>query len=426
MSNNIQSIKGMHDCLPNEVIQWYKIECLFRKILFNYSYNEIRLPILEKTELFKRTIGDMTDVIKKEMYSFNDKKNNSITLRPEGTASCIRSVIQNGLLHHKKQKLWYYGPMFRYERPQKGRYRQFHQLGIEVFGFKEPEIELELILLINRCWKILNISSLLTLEINLIGSIESRLKYQEILKKFLIRNKKFLDSDCLNKLYKNPLRILDTKNTIIQKLLLRAPIIMDYVDQKSRLNFNKLCTFMDFFNIKYIINHHLIRGLDYYNNTVFEWKTNSLGSQNTICAGGRYDILVKKLGGLSTPAAGLAIGMDRLLLLINSISDIYKNNLAIDIYIFFDVENIILSAFLLSEEIRNILPNIKILVELKSIHFKKIFKNIKKYSSHIVLFLDSEIIKNNLIYIYDVKKNIKKYVSRLEIINIINSIFCSS
>ncbi|CAL4042674.1 Histidine--tRNA ligase [Buchnera aphidicola (Phyllaphis fagi)] len=425
MNNNIQSIKGMHDYLPEELFEWNKVEYLLKKILLSYNYSEIRLPVLEKTVLFQRTIGSITDIIQKEMYSFYDKNKSSITLRPEATAGCVRAVIQNKLLYHKKQRLWYYGPMFRYERPQKGRYRQFHQLGIEVFGLSEPDIELELILLITRFWSTLGISNLLTLEINSIGSIESRIKYQIDLKEFLKKNKSILDQHALLQLEKNPIRILDSKNKKIQRLLLNAPILYDYIDKKSIFNFNYLCQLIDQFKIKYVINHRLVRGLDYYNNTVFEWKTNFLGTQNTVCAGGRYDTLVKKLGGVDTPAIGLAIGMDRLILLIKSLSLFNKNNFITDIYILFSVQSMKLLAISLSEEIRNIMPKLKILLEFQPIHFLKIFRNIKKYSSHIILFLELEEVKKKTIYLIDLKKKHKKKIFQMHVIQEINKIFYS-
>ncbi|CAL4320963.1 histidine--tRNA ligase [Buchnera aphidicola] len=423
MNNSIQSIKGMHDLIPEEVFIWNKIENLFRKVLLNYSYSEIRFPILERTDLFKKTIGKNTEVIEKEMYSFNDKNGQNITLRPEGTIGCVRSVIQNGLIHHQRQKLWYYGPMFRYERPQKGRYRQFYQLGIETFGFKESNIELELIMLINRCWNMLNISNYLKLEINLIGSIESRKKYQKLLTKFLIEHKSILDEDSLRRLYVNPIRILDSKNPNIQKLLLHAPVLISCIDTISKNNFNNLCNSMDLLNIKYVINPRLVRGLDYYNNTVFEWKTDLLGSQNTICAGGRYDMLVKKLGGNFTPAIGLAVGMDRLVLLINSLPYVQKNIKHTDVYIFFSTEKIKLFVISFLEKIRDIIKNVKFFLELDPINIKKILKNLNKYSARIVLYFEEEEIKKKCIKMYDLEKKTYKYLSKSDVINIFKCIF---
>ncbi|CAL4320842.1 histidine--tRNA ligase [Buchnera aphidicola] len=401
MKDIFQSVKGMHDYLPKELILWNKVENILKEILFNYSYFEIRLPIVENTILFKKSMGSMTDIIGKEMYSFNDKNGNNLTLRPEATVGCVRSMIQNQLLYHKKQKLWYYGPMFRYERPQKGRYRQFFQFGIETFGFLEPEIELEVIILINKFLKKLNISDYVFLEINSIGSLASRKKYQNILKHFLYKHIDLLDNHCINQLHNNSLRILDSKSTKIQNILKKSPILMDFITSQERIHFQKLCNLMDSFNIQYIINPRLVRGLDYYNNTVFEWKTNFLGSKNTICAGGRYDTLVENLGGPQTPAMGLAIGMERLLLLLKSLSIFNEKNIMIDIYILLDSEEIKLFAIDLSENIRNNFPMLKTFLEFQPVNFNKIFKNIKKYNTNILLLLEKNKIKNNLIRFYN-------------------------
>ncbi|CAL4320826.1 Histidine--tRNA ligase [Buchnera aphidicola (Pterocallis alni)] len=423
MKYNIHSVKGMHDHLPLDARLLNKIENIFKKILFNYHYSEIRLPILEKTDLFQKSIGQITDIIGKEMYSFNDKNGHSLTLRPEGTAGCVRSVIQNNLLYHNNPKLWYSGPMFRYERPQTGRYRQFNQLGIETFGFSEPYIELELITIINKFFKKLQIDPHVTLEINCIGSIQSRIQYQKKLKNFLNKNIHLLDKNCIYQLYNNPLRILDSKKKNIQKLLLNAPILINYIDKKSKFYFHQLCYLMNYFNIKYTINYRLVRGLDYYNNTVFEWKTKSLGTQNTICAGGRYDALVQQLGGPSTPSCGLAIGVDRLLLLLKKLSIFQQKKDKIDIYIFFSLQSIQMLVFDVSEKIRNYKPNLKISLELKIKPFKKILKNIVQYKSKIILFLGEKEVKSKRIIIYNTKNQIYKVVKMKNIFTIINSIF---
>ncbi|CAL4320892.1 histidine--tRNA ligase [Buchnera aphidicola] len=423
MNNFIKSIKGMHDCLPQEVLLWNKIENLFKKILFNYGYSEIRLPILEKTDLFKRTIGNNTDIIGKEMYSFNDKNGISFTLRPEATTSCVRSVIQNHLLHNKKQKLWYYGPMFRYERPQKGRYRQFYQFGIETFGFSELDIELELIMLINRFLKKLGILQYLTLEINSIGSILNRKKYQMVLNDFLKKHQSVLDENSLHKLEKNSLRILDSKNDNIQKLLLQAPKLMDFVDKKNKNKFQELCNHMTDLNISYNINYRLVRGLDYYNDIVFEWKTKYLGSKNTICAGGRYDNLVNLLGGPKTPAIGLAMGMERLLLLLNSCLITSKKKKESDIYIFFSSFLIKNYVYHFTENLRNIASKLKILVEFQPMNFSKILKNLKKYSTKIILFIDEKQLQYGIIKIHHIKKKTFQEIHIDNIFNKINEIF---
>ncbi|QCI27193.1 histidine--tRNA ligase [Buchnera aphidicola] len=413
MNYIFKSIKGMHDYLPQDILIWNKIENILKKILYSYSYHEIRFPIVEKTILFQKSIGNTTDIIGKEMYSFYDKKGINITLRPEGTTSCARFVIQNKLLYHQKQKLWYYGPMFRYERPQKGRYRQFYQFGIETFGFSDPEIELELILLINKFFNQLKISKFITLEINSIGSIAERNKYKIKLKKFLKKYINVLDKNYLRKLDQNALRILDSKDQNIQNILLKAPRLIDFINLKSRLCFNKLCNLMDHFNIPYVINYNLIRGLDYYNDIVFEWKTNYLGSKNTICAGGRYNKLINILKGPNIPAAGLAIGMDRLLLLIQSLSIFSKNIIKYDILIFFYEKTLKYNAIFLSEHIRNIIPTLKVLLEFQPIKLKKIFKNINKYYCKIILFVKDI----NIINVYDIKNKIHEDIKKKNIIN---------
>lgn len=425
MTDRIQSIKGMHDHLPKDLVLWNMIERLLKNILLNYNYSEIRLPILENTKLFKKSIGDITDIIGKEMYSFLDKNNNSITLRPEATTSCVRSVIQHGLLHHKTQKLWYYGPMFRYERPQKGRYRQFYQFGIETFGFSGIDIELELIMIINKLWKKLNVSDILTLEINSIGTMHERIKYQKVLKNFLKSHYSSLDNHCIRQLKQNSLRILDSKNQKIQNLLLNAPKIINYINIESRHNFEKLCCILKKFNIQYNINHYLVRGLDYYNDIVFEWKTKLLGSKNTICAGGRYDSLVQQLGGVNNPAVGLAIGMDRLVLLLQTLP-IYSKSMfsIIDIQIFFSSNAIKLFAFQFSEMLRDEFSSLKISLEFQTVKKSNIFKNLKKYSSKIILFIDDENTKNNSVYLYDFNNKTHQIVKFSNIIQVLKLIFC--
>lgn len=277
------------------------------RLLGRYGYREIRFPILEQTELFKRSIGEVTDIVEKEMYTFEDRNGDSLTLRPEGTASCVRACDQNGLLHNQLQRLWYAGPMFRHERPQKGRLRQFHQIGVETFGMSGPDIDAELILLSARLWKELGISEALTLELNSIGSSESRATYRQALVDYLGQFKDQLDADSLRRLDSNPLRILDSKVPETQALLADAPVLNDYLDEQSKAHFDGLCARLDAAGLAYTLNPKLVRGLDYYGLTVFEWTTTALGAQGTVCAGGRYDGLVEQLGGKPTPAVGFAI-----------------------------------------------------------------------------------------------------------------------
>lgn len=411
-----ESIRGMHDYLPKEIMIWNHVETILKKILFSYCYNEIRLPILEYTTLFNNTIGNTTDIITKEMYSFEDRSKKKITLRPEGTVSCVRANIQHKLLNNKEQKLWYLGPMFRYERPQKGRYRQFYQMGVEVFGLKGPDIEIELILLTFRFWKKLGIDRHLILEINSIGSINIRHKYKKDLVKFLKKNKSQLDDDSKKRLDTNPLRILDSKNPSTQILLKNGPKLHHYLDKNSSIFFKKLCCFMSDIGIPYTINNNLIRGLDYYNDTVFEWKTNKLGSQNTICAGGRYDKLTEQLGGPKVPAIGFAIGMDRLILLIKEVSSLILP-FSIDVYILIFDDSFKLDAIKLSELIRNKLPALKVMINFHEINITKQFRLANKHNSRVALLLGPKEKEKKSILMKDLTNKTQKIVLKTELIN---------
>ena len=301
----------MNDLLPDAVERWQYIESVARKVLSAYGYREIRLPVLEKSELFARSNGSDTDIVEKEMYSFEDRNGENLTLRPEGTAGVVRAGIENGILHNQIQRLWYAGPMFRHERPQKGRYRQFHQIGVETFGVDSPDIDAELILMGTRLWRDLGLNGL-TLQLNSLGSNESRNNYRAELVSYLKRLKSILDEDSLRRLEKNPLRILDSKNPVMQKIISGAPSILDYLDEPSRQHFEMLGGYLKQAGISYLINPAMVRGLDYYTRTVFEWTTDRLGAQSTVCAGGRYDKLVEQLGGKPSPATGFALGMERL------------------------------------------------------------------------------------------------------------------
>lgn len=305
----------MNDILPDAIKIWQYVEARAKETLDLYGYQELRFPIVEKTELFSRSIGELTDIVEKEMYTFEDRNGDSLTLRPEGTAGCVRAGIQNGLLHNQVHRFWYSGPMFRHERPQKGRYRQFHQIGVEAFGLAGPDIDAELILLSSRFWKALSVHHKLSLEINTIGSSEERTLYKIALLEYLQTRKKELDEDSIRRLHTNPLRILDSKSEATQKVVADAPQFDDYLGDESRDHFQDVLSILDSAGIKYTINPRLVRGLDYYSKTVFEWATEELGAQGTVCAGGRYDMLVQQLGGKETPAIGMAIGMERLVAL---------------------------------------------------------------------------------------------------------------
>ncbi len=311
MSKAIQAVRGMNDLLPDAVERWQQIETAARDVLHAYGYREIRLPIVEKSELFARSIGSQTDIVEKEMYSFEDRNGENLTLRPEGTAGCVRAGIENGFLHNQIQRLWYAGPMFRHERPQKGRYRQFHQIGVEAFGIETPDLDAEIILMCARLWRALGLEGL-TLELNSLGTPESRSAYRDALTRYLSARRDQLDEDSLRRLEKNPLRILDSKNPAMREVIAGAPSLHDHLDEASRAHFAHVGEYLRDSGVSYTVNPRLVRGLDYYTRTVFEWTTDRLGAQSAVCAGGRYDGLVEQLGGKPTPAAGFAIGLERL------------------------------------------------------------------------------------------------------------------
>ena len=322
MSKKIQAIRGMNDILPEQSAVWQYLESTVANLLKRYSYQEIRMPIVEQTALFKRSIGEVTDIVEKEMYTFEDRNGDSLTLRPEGTAGCVRAAEEHGLLYNQIQRLWYKGQMFRHERPQKGRYRQFHQIGVETFGMQGPDIDAELIILSARLWKELGLYDSVTLELNSLGSSDARAEYRTALVEFLSARKDELDEDSLRRLGSNRMRILDSKSPETQALLDGAPVFEDYIDEESKAHFEQLCAMLDAAGIAYQLNPRLVRGLDYYCKTVFEWTTTELGSQGTVCAGGRYDGLVEQLGGRATPAVGFAMGVERLILMLQTLDAI--------------------------------------------------------------------------------------------------------
>ncbi|CAL4042980.1 Histidine--tRNA ligase [Buchnera aphidicola (Anoecia corni)] len=419
-----QSIRGCSDYLPEYMRIWRFLETKIINVLNSYCYNEIQFPIIENTELFQRTIGVSTDILLKEMYSFKDKKNNSITLRPEGTIGCVRTIIENKLNSITENRLWYVGPMFRYERPQKGRYRQFNQLGIEVFGISEPEIELELLMIFSRLLHDLKLSNSVYLEINSIGSKRARRLYIKDLVIFLKKYEKKLDIDSKKRIYTNPLRILDTKNKAIQSLLKEAPVILDYLDEKSKFHFEKLCLLMNKVNVKYKINTRLVRGLDYYNDTVFEWKTNSLGSQNTVCGGGRYDTLFQQIGGKSTSAVGCAVGIERLILLIRKESMILKEAASfIDIYLFFLKKEIYFIVLKLAENIRTVFPTLKIKIDFLVSNISNKLRKANRCNTTVALILGEKEVLTKTVLVKNLKNNMQMIVSKKELIKYLKKIF---
>ena len=366
-----RSVRGMVDILPEDSFLWQQLEGVMAAVLQQYGYQEIRLPIIETTQLFSRSIGEVTDIVEKEMYTFADRNDESLSLRPEGTAGCVRAVVQHNL-QQTVQKLWYQGPMFRYERPQKGRQRQFHQLGVEGFGVASPDLDAELILLSNALWLGLGVQDLLTLEINSIGSPHSRALFREALVAFLSDHRDGLDDDSQRRLVTNPLRILDSKNAATQALLADAPSLSDFIDDESRDDFAALLAMLTAAGQSYVVNERLVRGLDYYNKTVFEWTTDALGAQGTVCGGGRYDGLVAQFGGRDTPAAGFAIGLERLVLLIKGLDTHAAPQ--VDIYVVTADTQSQLHALPRVEALRRALPNKVIQAHLGGGSFKSQFK----------------------------------------------------
>jgi len=351
----------MNDILPNQSPAWHYLEEKFLAVVKSYSYGEIRTPAVENTELFNRSIGEVTDIVEKEMYCFEDRNGERIALRPEGTASIVRAGIQHGLLFNQTQRFWYRGPMFRYEKPQKGRYRQFHQIGVETFGMAGADADAEVILLSASLWRSLGILDSLSLEINSLGSNEARRQYMEALVEYLSERKEQLDEDSKRRLSSNPLRILDSKDQNTQILLDGAPSLLDYLDDEAREHFSTLTSILDQANIKYVINPRLVRGLDYYNKTVFEWTTDKLGAQGTVCAGGRYDGMVEQLGGKSTPAVGFAMGAERLLLLLETLDVLPKDtSQQLDLYLCAQDKGLQPQVILIAEQLRASYPQLKL------------------------------------------------------------------
>ncbi|MBS0880501.1 histidine--tRNA ligase [Pantoea sp. JGM49] len=414
MAKNIQAIRGMNDYLPADTAIWQRIEGTLKQVLASYGFSEIRLPIVEQTPLFKRAIGEVTDVVEKEMYTFDDRNGESLTLRPEGTAGCVRAGIEHGLLYNQEQRLWYIGPMFRYERPQKGRYRQFHQIGAEVFGLQGPDIDAELIMMTARWWKALGIAEHVSLELNSIGSLEARANYRDALVAFLEQHKDKLDEDCKRRMYSNPLRVLDSKNPDIQLLLNDAPTLNEYLDEDSRAHFDGLCSLLDDAGIAYTVNQRLVRGLDYYNRTVFEWVTNSLGSQGTVCAGGRYDGLVEQLGGRATPAVGFAMGLERLVLLVQAVNPEFEPTRIVDVYVIASGQGVQSAAMQLAEKLRDADPALKLMTNFGGGNFKKQFGRADKWGARIALVLGEDEVKAGQVVIKNLSTGDQQTVAQSE------------
>ena len=403
MSKHIQAVRGMNDILPQDTPYWRLLEDTARRIFESYSLEEIRLPIVEKTELFKRTIGEVTDIVEKEMYTFEDRNGDSLTLRPEGTAGCVRGCIENGLTHNQIQRLWYKGPMFRHERPQKGRYRQFHQIGVECFGLAGPDIDAELIIMTARLWRELGLADL-RLQLNTLGSAEARTVYREKLVAYMEEHREQLDEDSQRRLHSNPLRILDSKNPDMQQLIDDAPSLLDHLDEASQQDFAQLCALLDAASIEYEVNPRLVRGLDYYNKTVFEWVTDQLGAQGTVCAGGRFDGLVEQLGGRHTPALGFAMGIERLVALLQD-----QVELAVDaaphVYLVMAGEGTSQAGLALAERLRDVDSRLRIRSNCGGGSFKAQFKRADKSGAQLALILGEEEIARECVALKDLRND---------------------
>ena len=389
MANNIQAIRGMHDVLPEQTPLWQYAENIIRQVLGSYGYSEIRLPVVEKTELFKRSIGEVTDIVEKEMYTFDDRNGDSLTLRPEGTAGCLRACLEHGLLNNQAHRLWYYGPMYRHERPQKGRYRQFIQLGVETYGMSGAEVDAELIIIMDRLWKRLGVRDKVRLQLNSLGTIGERSVYRENLVTYFQQHLEKLDEDSSRRLNTNPLRILDSKNPAMKELIADAPELMASLGDESLQHFNRITAILDELGIPYEINTRLVRGLDYYSKTVFEWVTDELGSQGTVCAGGRYDSLIEQLGGKPNFAVGFAMGMERLLALVETLEHLPLTK-PVDVYIIRVGEKAEQAGLRFAESLRDANPTLKIQMNIDGGSFKSQFKKADKSGADYAVILGDD------------------------------------
>lgn len=388
MAKKIQAVRGMRDILPDQTPLWQFVENTARRVFQSYAYREIRTPVLEMTELFKRSIGEVTDIVEKEMYTFEDRNGDSLTLRPEGTAGCVRACMENGLLHNQVQRLWYQGAMFRHERPQKGRYRQFQQMGLEAYGMQGPDIDLEVILVTARLWRELGIPGL-ELQINTLGTPEERKTYRSRLVEYLRAHRDQLDEDSLRRLETNPLRVLDSKNPAMAGLIAAAPSLMDDLGEESRTHFEVITKGLDAAGVEYVVNTRLVRGLDYYSRTVFEWVTDLLGAQGTVCAGGRYDGLVEQLGGRPTPAIGFGMGVDRLVAVLEELAGEHSHGDP-HAYLVLAGEQVQSPGMVLAETLRNALPGLRLQVNCGGGSFKSQFKKADRSGAQLALILGED------------------------------------
>jgi histidyl-tRNA synthetase len=388
MAKNIQAVRGMRDILPDQAALWQWVEDRIKAVLGRYAYHEIRMPILEQTDLFRRSIGEVTDIVEKEMYTFEDRNGDSLTLRPEGTAGCVRACLENGMLHNQQQRLWYQGPMFRHERPQKGRYRQFHQIGVETFGMPGPDIDIEVIRLSASIWQELGLEGL-ELQINTLGTAEERQAYRAELVEYLSAHEGRLDEDSRRRLRTNPLRVLDSKNPELADLLGAAPALLDHLGAESRRHFEAVQAGLERGGLDYRVNTRLVRGLDYYSRTVFEWVTDRLGAQGTVCAGGRYDGLVEQLGGRPTDAIGFALGLERLVAILADLGR-GEDLTAVDLYLVLAGEAAEREGMQLAEDLRRGLPALKIRVNCGGGSFKAQFRRADRSGAALALVVGDE------------------------------------
>ena len=403
----LQAVRGMHDTLPGDALKWRLLEQTIQSVLQSYCYQEIRLPIIEKTELFSRSIGAGTDIVNKEMYTFRDRNDELLTLRPEGTAGCVRALLQHGVIYSGPQRVWYQGPMFRHERPQKGRQRQFYQVGAEAFGIDSAEIDAELILICARIWNVLGIKDA-RLQLNSLGSYAARQKYRDLLVDFLSDHRDQLDEDSINRLETNPLRILDSKNPDMQALIGSAPSLLDSIDEESAEHFAVLGDLLEANGVDYEINPRLVRGLDYYNRTVFEWITDRLGAQGTICAGGRYDDLVAQVGGKPTPAVGFAMGIERILEL-SEFNSTELNTNSPRIYQVMVGDAALKNGLRLAERLRDKIPALRLLMHCGGGSFKSQFKKADKSQADYALILGVDEVEKNTVQVKPLREDKEQY-----------------
>lgn len=421
MAQSIQAIRGMNDLLPEDTSVWQQVEKVLRQTVASYGYSEMRMPIVEQTNLFCRAIGEVTDVVEKEMYTFTDRSGDSLSLRPEGTAGCVRAALEHSLIYNQEQRLWYMGPMFRHERPQKGRYRQFHQLGVEVFGLNGPDIDAEIICLTHDLWKKLGIADDVTLELNTLGNSDERKAYKESLVAYLEAHFEDLDEDSKRRTHTNPLRVLDSKDEKVQEILKGAPVLFDFLGEESKSHFEKLQQLLTSMGISFKLNPRLVRGLDYYNLTVFEWTTTALGAQGTVCGGGRYDGLVEQLGGRATPAVGFGLGLERLMLLLTTLGKI-KASSAVDIYVCGMGEGVEAYQLQLCAELRDKLPQYGIMNHCGGGNFKRLLKRADKVEARVAVILGDEELKNGTLTIKDLTTTEQKVVAKDEAVALIQEI----